>query len=217
ASEASLNNFYRAGFDQMGVLAGGNTPERVCPFDKNRSGFAMGEGACVLFLESEESLKRRGHTPLARVCKTILQHGGEDIIKINPAGTSVCHLIRESLLGSEPPDYINAHGTGTRLNDLAEANGIRLAFEKNWREIPVSSTKGSTGHLLGAAGAVEAAFSVLALRDQVSPPTVNLEDPDPDCELNHVPKKSLMMKIDRSMSLSYGFGGQMGAVLFEKV
>jgi 3-oxoacyl-[acyl-carrier-protein] synthase II len=215
ASESSLGDFYRAGFQQMGVLAGGSA-ENVRPFDTSRSGFAMGEGAAVMVLESEERARARGHAPLARLEKITLRHNPEDIISFDESGVHVERLIRATV-NKTRPGYVNAHGTGTRLNDLVEARGLARAFGDDVAHIPVSSTKAATGHLLGAAGAVEAALCVLALRDGKIPPTVHLTDPDPACAFDAVRGGARSQKIDSALSLSYGFGGQMGAVLFSRV
>ena len=169
AAESSLNSFYRAGFRQMGVL----TDELPKPFDRDRSGFVMGEGAAVLVLESEASLKKRAHTPVAYVLNTVLRQSTADILRFDPSGDSVAELIRQCVRRSETPDYINAHGTGTVFNDLVETRGIKKAFGAGATNIAVSSTKAATGHLLGAAGAAEAAIAVLAVRDHVVPPTLN--------------------------------------------
>lgn len=208
ASESSLNPFYRAGFERMGVLTQG----RMRPFDENRSGFVMGEGAAVLVLESGDSALRRGHKPLAKILNVGLDHSAIDPVRFDENGTAVARLIRKTMKRDALPGYVNAHGTATLLNDRAESRGLRLAFKEEAARVPVSSTKAATGHLLGAAGAVEAAFCVLALRDQILPPTLNLETPE--CDLDYVPLKARRAAIESTLSLSYGFGGQMGAILF---
>ncbi len=213
AAESSYHPLYRAGFKSMGVLADGKNAECVKPFDLNRSGFVMGEGAAVLVLESQESCRRRGHKPLASLNGVCLQQSSIDPIKLESDGSSVARLIRKVLSEGPPPDYINAHGTATPFNDEVETRGIKLALGKKTK-IPVSSTKAATGHLLGAAGALEAAFCVLALQDQILPPTLHLRDADPECDLDYVPQQARSQKISTALSLSYGFGGQMGAVLF---
>ncbi len=214
AAESSLNEMYRSGFEQMGVLAKGS-PRDVKPFDQNRSGFAMGEGAAVLVLESEESAQKRGHRPLAALGRTVLQHSASDSVRFDSDGSAVARLLKP-LSSDGFPDYINAHGTATPMNDSVETKGIKLAFPKEAKHIKISSTKAATGHLLGAAGAIEAGFCVLALRDQIVPPTLNLSTADPECDLDYVPGCAHQMKISKAVSLSYGFGGQMGAVSFEK-
>lgn len=214
AAEASLHPFFRSGFEQMGVLAHGENASAARPFDKNRSGFVMGEGAAVLVLESESSAKKRNHKPLGSVLSVKLHHSSHDPLRFDPDGSSIGRLVKEVATSTAGVGYINAHGTGTLFNDVVESKGIRLGLGKSADNVAVSSTKAATGHLLGAAGAVEAAFAVLALRDQILPPTLHLTEADPDCDLDFVPHQARKKKIDSAMSLSYGFGGQMGAVLF---
>ncbi len=217
ASESSLHPLYRAGFSQMGVLSEGNSPDCVRPFDANRNGFAMGEGAAILVLESKESARERGFPPLAVLRGARMKQNTSDAVRFDPQGEEIASLIRETIGSHREPDYINAHGTGTRYNDAVETKGIRLAFGAKAEKIPVSSTKAATGHLLGAAGAVEAAISILALRDGFIPPTLHLTTPDPDCDLDYVPHTARRQDLDSVLSLSFGFGGQMGAVLFGKI
>ncbi|MBV9079667.1 MAG: 3-oxoacyl-ACP synthase [Elusimicrobia bacterium] len=214
AAEANLIPFYRAGFMQMGVLAEGDSPAAARPFDRKRSGFVMGEGAAVLALESEESCRRRGGRVIARLGSVTLRQSLGDPIRQNDSGSDVARLVRAATAG-RPPSYINAHGTGTRLNDLVEANGLYSALGDDVTNVLVGSTKASTGHLLGAAGAVEAAFCALAVRDQIAPPSLNLDEPDPACRFQ-LATAARRVAIDSALSLSYGFGGQMGAVLFER-
>jgi 3-oxoacyl-[acyl-carrier-protein] synthase II len=214
AAESSLNDFYRAGFEQMGVLAKEKTAN-VTPFGKNRNGFAMGEGAAVMLLEREDSARGRGVVPVAFLERTALGQNVTDSIKSSEGGQAVARIIDSALRGL-PVDYINAHGTATQMNDLSETRGIRLALGKKAYAAKVSSTKAATGHLLGAAGAVEAAFAALALRDQVVPPTLHLTDPDPACDLDYTPLTARKEILVSSLSLSYGFGGQMGAVYFTR-
>ncbi|MCB4756575.1 MAG: beta-ketoacyl-[acyl-carrier-protein] synthase family protein [Elusimicrobia bacterium] len=216
ASESSLHPLYRAGFEKMGVLAKGEGPDCARPFDRKRSGFVMGEGAAVLVLESEESCCRRGHKPIAALKAANVRHSAQDFIRFDAGGEAVSALINRTMSGTIP-DYINAHGTGTVFNDVVESKAIRLSFGKEAYKIPVSSTKAATGHLLGAAGALEAALSILALRDGIIPQTLNLTDPDPACDLDYVPLRARAKELHRVLSLSYGFGGQIGAVSFERV
>ncbi len=213
ASESSLTSLYRAGFQQMGVL----TDDLPRPFDRHRNGFVMGEGAAVLVLESVSSILSRGRKPLAKLLKHTLRQSATDLLRFDLDGGAVARLI-DTTVGDRPmPDYLNAHGTATVFNDLVETRGIKKAFGEKAGALAVSSTKAATGHLLGAAGAVEAAFAVLALRDQIAPPTLNFEKRDRECDLDYVPNQAWRMPIASSMSLSYGFGGQMGAVLFGRL
>ncbi len=216
AAESSLNPLYLAGFENMGTLSPGHHPSDICPFDENRSGFAVGEGAAVLVLEREDVCRRRGRRSFAKVRSVRMMQTPVDSIQFDETGLYVGRLIQCVMASSDLPDYINAHGTGTKLNDLQETNGIKNAFGPQARNIPVSTTKAATGHLLGAAGALEAAFCVMSLREQIIPPTLNLNHPDPKCDLDYVPHMARRGQLKTALSLSYGFGGQMGAVLFEK-
>jgi 3-oxoacyl-[acyl-carrier-protein] synthase II len=125
--------------------------------------------------------------------------------------------LRDAGLNAEDVQYVNAHGTSTPLGDIAETKAIKSAFGEHARRIAVSSTKSTTGHLLGAAGAIEAVFSILAIRDQVAPPTINLDEPDPECDLDYVPNTARAMQIDAAISNSFGFGGTNGSVIFRRV
>jgi 3-oxoacyl-[acyl-carrier-protein] synthase II len=216
ASESSLNSFYQSGFQKMGVLIEGSDVSNVCPFDRKRKGFVMGEGAAVMVLESEETCLSRGGTVLATLQSVRMEHSAHDAIRFDTNGAAIARLIKNVLKNKKSPDYINAHGTGTEFNDWVETSALRTVFGPRANSIPVSSTKAATGHLLGAAGAVEAAFAVLALRDQVVPPTLHLKDADPNCDLDYVPVESRKKILNSTLSLSYGFGGQIGGVLFGK-
>jgi 3-oxoacyl-[acyl-carrier-protein] synthase II len=216
AAESSLNDFYRAGFHQMGVLADGPDPRAVCPFDQKRTGFAMGEGAAVLVLEKLSHAKKRKAAPLAVLARVVLQQSPLDILRFDEDGGSVARLLKSLMPEGELPGAINAHGTGTRINDRAETRGIKKNFGSAAQDIPISSTKAATGHLLGAAGALESALAVLSLRDGIIPPTLHLKHPDPECDLDYVSDGTRRRELKSTVSLSYGFGGQMGGVLFKK-
>ncbi len=216
ASESSLNPLYWAGFENMGALVDAGDPKAARPFDKFRSGFSIGEGAAVMLLEKEDSLRTRGAKPLAFIKNVRMMHNPTDTIRFDEDGDYVARLILNVLRDSKKLDYINAHGTGTHLNDLQETRGIKKALGPEAYNIPISSTKAATGHMLGAAGAIEAAFCALAIHDQIIPPTLNLTTPDPDCDLDYVPHFARKKTVQTAMSLSYGFGGQMGAVIFER-
>ena len=215
AAESSLTDFYRAGFSQMGVLAEGTNPSSVRPFDRARAGFAMGEGAAVLVLESEDACRARGGKPIARLGRASLQQSSVDPIRFDDDGRDVARLITAVCDGKPAPSYVNAHGTGTALNDAAEARGLARAFSAG-ANVWVGSTKAATGHLLGAAGAVEAAFAALAIERGVMPPSLNVSEPDALCTFPLVSNAARRGDVVSAMSLSYGFGGQMGAVLFER-
>lgn len=214
AAESSLNDFYRAGFAQMGVLAKEEV-SNVTPFGLHRSGFAMGEGAAVMVLEQKSHAHARGSCGVATIENVVLGQNITDSIRSSETGAAVARLVRAALRNNLV-DYINAHGTATVMNDLSETRGIRLALGQKAYETAVSSTKAATGHLLGAAGALEAAFAALSIRDQVIPPTLHLTQADPACDLDYVPLVARRKSLATSLSLSYGFGGQMGAICFAR-
>jgi len=216
STESSIHPLIYAGFDQMGVLS--ENPDGPCPFDKERDGFMMGEGAGVLVVEREDQAAKRKVNPLARLSGWALAGDAHEPLEVDPTGKTIGHVIQLALKKAQlkPKDigYINAHGTGTRFNDRVESKALFDVFGDH----PfVSSTKGATGHLLGAAGSVEAIISVLALAEGWLPATTGLKNPDPECPIKHVPKGGLKQKVDHVLSLSYGFGGQLGAVIFSKV
>jgi 3-oxoacyl-[acyl-carrier-protein] synthase II len=191
------------------------------PWDRDRDGFVLGEGAGVVVLEEFEHAKRRGAKIYAELAgygmsgdayhMTAPQEDGE--------GAARCmeNALRNARLNREDIDYINAHGTSTPLGDLAETIAVKRCFGDHARKIAVSSTKSMTGHLLGAAGGVEAIFSVLAIRDQVAPPTANLFNQDPACDLDYVPNAARRMPLRCALSNSFGFGGTNGTLIFKRV
>jgi 3-oxoacyl-[acyl-carrier-protein] synthase II len=191
------------------------------PWDKDRDGFVLGEGAGVLMLEEYEHATARG----ARIYCELAGYGvSADANHITApcedgAGAVRCmdNALRNAGLNREEVDYINAHGTSTPLGDVAETIAIKNCFGDHAKKVAISSTKSMTGHLLGAAGGVESVFSVLALRDQVAPPTINLIEPDPQCDLDYVPNTARKMKIDVALSNSFGFGGTNGSLVFRKI
>lgn len=191
------------------------------PWDKERDGFVLGDGSGVVVLEEYEHAKKRG----ARIYAELVGFGmsGDAYHMTQPtedgsgAARSMLNALEDARLTIDDIDYINAHGTSTPVGDFAETLAIKLAFQQRAKLIPVSSTKSMTGHLLGAAGAIEAIFSILSLRDQIAPPTINLENPDPDCDLDYVPHRAREMKMKAVMSNSFGFGGTNGALIFQKI
>ena len=191
------------------------------PWDKDRDGFVIGEGAGVLVLEEYEHAKKRG----ARIYCELAGYGmSADANHItapsedgNGARRCMVNTLRNAGLNVDQVDYVNAHGTSTPLGDIAETVAVKAAFGEHAKKLAVSSTKSMTGHLLGAAGGVEAVFSVLAIRDQVAPPTINLHNPDPQCDLDYVPHTARPMKIDVALSNSFGFGGTNGSLVFRKI
>ncbi len=190
------------------------------PWDKDRDGFVLGDGAGVLVLEEYEHAKKRGATIYAELAGFGMS--GDAFHMTNPPpggeGASRCMLnaLRDAGINTNEVDYINAHGTSTPAGDKAECEAIKGAFGDHAYKLATSSTKSMTGHLLGAAGGIEAVFSVLALRDQVAPPTINLENQDPECDLDFVPNTAREMKMDVCLSNSFGFGGTNGTIIFKK-
>jgi 3-oxoacyl-[acyl-carrier-protein] synthase II len=218
-AEAAINNVTLAGFNSMGAISTRNDePERASrPFDKDRDGFLAGEGAGVLVLESEAHALARG----ARIWGEVLGYGiTNDAYHIsapleNGAGAVVCMRLALEQAGLAPADidYLNAHGTSTPLNDKSETAAVKTVFGERAYDLPISSTKSMTGHLLGAAGAVEAIFCLLALRDGRLPPTINYETPDPECDLDYVPNQARAKAVHRVMSNSFGFGGHNACIV----
>jgi 3-oxoacyl-[acyl-carrier-protein] synthase II len=211
-----------AGLGVMTALTSQNEePEKASrPFDKNRSGFVMGEGAGVLVLESIEHALARG----AHIFGEIRGYGTtNDAFHIsapaeNGIGAALCmHLaLADAGLTINEIGYINAHGTSTQLNDKSETAAIKTVFGEHAYRIPVSSTKSMTGHLLGAAGAVEAVICVKVLEDSIIPPTINYETPDPECDLDYVPNIAQHVKVDHIMSNSFGFGGHNASIIISR-
>jgi 3-oxoacyl-[acyl-carrier-protein] synthase II len=197
-------------------------PERASrPFDKDRDGFVLSDGAGVVVLEEYEMAKARGANIYAELAGVGMNSDAYHMTapSENGSGARDCMLLALQDAGLEPTtvDYINAHGTSTPAGDIAETKGIKGAFGDHAYKLAVSSTKSMTGHMLGAAGGAEAIFSLLAVRDQVAPPTINYETPDPDCDLDCVPNTARDMKIDVALSNSFGFGGTNGTLIFRRV
>ena len=222
-TEAGVIPISVAGFSAMRALSERNDePERASrPFDRDRDGFVVGEGAGVLVLEELEHARARG----ARIYAELVGYGtNDDAYHItapdeNGAGAAACmRLALESAqMRPEDIDYINAHGTSTPLNDATETRAIKTVFGAHAYRLAVSSTKSMTGHLLGAAGAVEAAFSVMALREGIIPPTINLDFPDPACDLDYVPHQARRAHLRAVLSNSFGFGGHNVCLIFRRL
>lgn len=214
AADAPLHPLILGSYRRMGVLAapGGDPATSVRPFSATRRGFAIGEGAGVLVLESERSVRRRGARPLARVVGWASGCQASSLTDMEPGGGTLAHLIREAIrrAGVRPDeiDFIHAHGTATRTNDAAEARAIRDALGPAAGRVSVSSTKGTHGHLLGAAASVELVLVVLAMQRGLVPPTANLTDPDPAIGLDCTPLAPRRRSIRQALKISCGFGGQ---------
>jgi 3-oxoacyl-[acyl-carrier-protein] synthase II len=196
-------------------------PEEVSrPFDRDRDGFVLGEGAGVLMLEELEHAKKRGATIYAEVLGLGSSFDAYAVTKPDPtsggAVRSIRWALREARVDPADVDYINAHGTSTRLNDLMETTAVKRVFNGTAQEIQVSSIKSMIGHLIGAAGAVEAAAMALTLRDGVLPPTINLTEPDPECDLDYVPNCAREVPVRTAVSTSFGFGGQNAALVMRR-
>ena len=199
-----------------------DAPEKASrPWDKERDGFVLGEGAGVLMLEEYEHARKRG----AKIYAELIGFGmsGDAYHMTSPPedgeGARLCmaNSLADAGISADKVDYVNAHGTSTPVGDKGETIAIKRAFGAHAAKLPVSSTKSMTGHLLGAAGGVEAVFSVLAIRDNVAPPTINLDHPDEGCDLDYVPHRARKLKIDIALSNSFGFGGTNGTLVFRRV
>lgn len=215
-AEATVTPLAMAGFANMTALSEAGDPSLgSLPFDRRRAGFVMGEGAGVLVLEEYEAARRRGAAVYAEIAGYGATSDAYHITSPDPEGTGAAAAMRMALAeaGTDTVDYINAHGTGTPLNDRIETFAVKTVFAV---PPPVSSTKSMTGHLLGAAGAVEAAICALAIRHQTLPPTINYLEPDPECDLDVVPNRSRQSPVGAALSNSLGFGGHNASLLFKR-
>jgi len=221
-SEASLLPVAMAGMSVMGALSSRNDDPQAAsrPFDLQRDGFVMGEGAGVLVLESLEFAQARGASILAEVVGYGATNDAYHISAPAENGSGAAASMRIALadanLGFQDIDYINAHGTSTNLNDKSETAAIKTVFGEKAYQIPISSTKSMTGHLLGAAGALEAAICVKVIQEGIIPATINYEYPDPDCDLDYVPNTSRRTKVNTIMSNSFGFGGHNAVIILSR-
>ena len=222
-SEMALCPTGMSGFCQAKALSHRNDDPAAAsrPWDKDRDGFVMGDGAGAMLLEEYEHARARG----AKVYAEVIGFGmsGDAYHVTAPpengegARKSMVNALRDAALNPDQIQYVNAHATSTEIGDRAETNAMRRAFGDAANQLAVSSTKSMTGHLLGAAGAVEAIFSVLALRDQIAPPTINLEQPGEGCDLDYVPKSARNMRLEHTLSNSFGFGGTNGSLIFRRL
>lgn len=190
------------------------------PFDRDRDGFVVAEGSGIIILEELEHAKKRGARIYAEMAGYGYNGDAYHITAPCPDGDGFIRCMRMALrdahISPDHVDYINAHGTSTKLNDYIETLAIKEVFKAKAYRIPVSSTKSMTGHLLGAAGAVEAVFSILSIRDQVCPPTINYENPDPECDLDYVPNTARKCTINTVVSNGFGFGGTNSTLVFRR-
>ncbi len=220
-AESAITELSFAGFCSNKALSTNPDPTTACrPFDKDRDGFIMGEGAGILILEEYEHAKKRG----AQIYGEIVGYGctcdAHHITAPHPDGIggirSMENAINDAGIKPDEIGYINAHGTSTPLNDVGETKVIKNVFGDHAYKLAVSSTKSMTGHLLGAAGAIEAIITVMALKDSFLPPTINLVNPDPECDLDYVPNKGRKMEIKYALSNALGFGGHNAAIVLKK-
>lgn len=219
-AEAAIRPLSYAGFCTMKAVSSRNDdPEHASrPFDKDRDGFVMGEGAGVLVIEELEHAKARGARIYAELVGYGLSADAYDWVAIdaNGAARSMRGALRSAGIPAEKIDYINAHGTSTPVGDPEESKAIKMAFGDHAYKVAVSSTKSMIGHLLGAAGAVESVACIKAITDGVIPPTRNLFEPDPECDLDYVPNEAREAKVDYAMNNSFGFGGQNATLIYKR-
>ena len=222
ASEATITEVGVATFDRVGAMSRRNddysmTPQ---PFDRNRDGLVMGEGAGVLVLEREDFARKRGAQILAELAGYAATADAFHIVAPCENGEggamAISMAMKTAEINRDEIDYINAHGTGTMLNDVSETRAIKVALGETAYNIPVSSTKSMTGHIMGATGALEVIFCVKAIRDGVVPPTIHYQTPDPECDLDYVPNKARELPVQVVLSNSFGFGGHNAVLIVRK-
>ena len=222
-AEAALTPMGLAGFCANRALSTRNAePQRASrPFDRDRDGFVLAEGAGILVLEEYQHAKRRGAKIYAELLGFGMSGDGTHIVQPDPEGRGAAYamqqMLKDASAEADTVDHINAHGTGTPLGDIAETKAVKIVFGDHARKIAISSTKSSVGHLLGASGGVEMIATALAIRDQVAPPTINLENADPECDLDYVPLEPRSMPIRRAACNSFGFGGHNACLLLQKI
>jgi len=211
------------GFAAVRALSTNNdNPKQASrPWDKSRDGFVLGDGAGVLVLEEYEHAKKRGATIYGELAGFGMSGSAHHITSYSEGGLGEAQAMmvamKDANLNPEQIGYVNAHGTSTPVGDIGETLAIKVALGDHARKISVSSTKSMTGHLLGAAGAIESIFTVLALKDQIVPPTINLDNQDEECDLDYVPHQARELKFDAAISNSFGFGGTNGALVFKRI
>jgi 3-oxoacyl-[acyl-carrier-protein] synthase II len=219
--ESTITPLAVAGFCALKALSTrNNEPEKASrPFEKNRDGFVMSEGAGILVLENLESAKQRGASIFAEVIGFGCNADAYHITAPSPGGEGAARCMQIAIDDADIKpgdiDYINAHGTSTPMNDLSETIAMKTVFKDHVKNLPVSSTKSMTGHLLGAAGGVEAIFSILSIKHGIIPPTINYDEPDPECDLDYVPNVARKKDVRIVMSNSFGFGGTNATLIFK--
>lgn len=222
-TEACISPLGVGGFSSARALSTRNDAPEIAsrPWDKGRDGFVLGEGAGVMVLEEYEHAKKRGAKIYCEVAGFGMSSDAHHITAPSEDGEGAARCMLNTLnngqINLDEVDYINAHGTSTPLGDIAETVAVKRAFGDHAKRLAVSSTKSSTGHLLGAAGGVEGVFSALAVKDQIAPPTINLHEQDPECDLDFVPNTARKMKIGVALSNSFGFGGTNGSLAFKAI
>jgi len=221
-SEAAIVEMSIGGFNAMRALSTWNDRylEASRPFDKDRNGFVMGEGAGIIILEEYEHAVKRGANIICEIVGIGLTGDAHHITAPAPGGEGAVRSMKESIrdagISSSDVNYINAHGTSTPYNDISETNAIKTVFGKHAYNLVISSTKSMTGHLLGAAGAIEAIATILSIVNDTVPPTINLTNPDPECDLNYSALTATQTKINYAISNTFGFGGHNASLLFKK-
>lgn len=221
-AEASITPMSIGGFNSARAISTWNDrpTEASRPFDKDRNGFVMAEGSATLILEELEHAIKRGAKIYAEIIGAGLTGDAFHVTAPAPEGNGAFRSMREALrdggINPEQVDYINAHGTSTKLNDLNETKAIKKLFGEHAYKLAISSTKSMTGHLLGATGALESIACILAINNSIIPPTINLDEPDPECDLNYTPKVPIERNIDYALSNTFGFGGHNSTLLFKK-
>jgi len=222
ASESTITPIGVATFDRLGAMSRRNddysrTPQ---PFDKNRDGLVMGEGAAILVLETEQHARQRGAEILAELAGYAATADAFHVTAPAEDGSggsmAMCLAMQSAGINADQVDYINAHGTATPLNDLSETLAIKAAFGDLAYNIPISSTKSMTGHMMGATGALEAVFCVQAVRNSIIPPTIHYDTPDPECDLDYVPNHARELTVDIALSNAFGFGGHNAVLVIKK-
>ena len=221
-AEASITPMAIGGFNSARAISSWNDrpTEASRPFDKDRTGFVMGEGSGTLVLEELEHAKKRGAKIYGEIIGAGLTGDAYHVTAPAPEGEGAFRSMREALrdggIKPEDVDYINAHGTSTKLNDLNETKAIKKLFGEHAYKLAISSTKSMTGHLLGATGAVESIACLLAIKNSIIPPTINLDEPDPECDLNYTPKVAVEKNVEYALTNTFGFGGHNSTLLFKK-